>query len=163
MRTKSGATVAVLIGVLAYAIFHAGSLSGKPAPDFTLQGAYGGSVELASFRGRPLLMIFWTTSCGACRYALPIADRIGLEFGGRGLEVLAVNIGDAGGARAFIAQTGLRLTSAVDETGEIAQRYGVSGVPKLVLIDREGKVAKVATGSRNEEALRRWVGSVVEN
>lgn len=148
-----------MLGLAAYVIVQAGSLAGKPAPDFEVRGAYGGRVELSSYRGQPLLVVFWTTSCGICRYALPVIDRIGAEY--PGLEILAVNIGDAEGAREFVSESRLRLNCAVDESGEVAQRYGVRGVPKLVMIGRDGKVSQVLNGSRNDDALRRWIAGAL--
>jgi thiol-disulfide isomerase/thioredoxin len=49
---------------------------GRQAPDFALQGAYGGEYRLDSFRGRPVLLVFWNTNCGICRHELPILDRL---------------------------------------------------------------------------------------
>ncbi|HWQ57372.1 MAG TPA: TlpA disulfide reductase family protein [Bryobacteraceae bacterium] len=160
-RSGSGMALAICLGVLGYVVLHGGGLAGRQAPDFTVRDAYGGSVELSSFRGRPLLMVFWTTSCGYCRYELPIVDRVATEFAPRGLEVVAINIGDVEGARTFMREEHLRLTNTVDEKGEVAQRYGVSGVPKLVFVDREGKIGKEVFGSQSEEALRRWLSRAV--
>lgn len=150
--------MSILLSLAAVAVLiylRGGGLSGREAPDFTVRGVYGGSVELSSFRGRPLLVVFWTTSCGICRRELPIVDRIAGEFEGR-IDVLAINIGDLEGARNFMRVNQLRLTNTVDENGEVARRYGVHGVPRLVLIDAAGKVAK-ESGSLSEAALRRWV------
>ena len=42
----------------------------------------------------------------------------------------------------------------------MAERYGVSGVPKLVLIGADGKIRKSAAGYQNEQTLREWMASV---
>ena len=148
--------VAVLIAVL---LLRDG-MSGRQAPDFSLREAYGGQVELQSFRGHPVLLVFWTTSCGICRYELPVLDRLLPDFRSRGVEMLAVNIGDLDGARQFMREKSLRLTSLVDTDGLVAQKYSVGGVPKLVLVGADGRIKRARTGMQSERTLRQWLASV---
>jgi hypothetical protein len=51
----------------------------------------------------------------------------------------------------------LRLINLIDADGETAQRYQVSGVPKLVLIGPDGKIRRSAAGWRDERTLREWI------
>ena len=85
---------------------------GRQAPEFTLQGAYGGDYHLDSFRGRPVLLVFWTTSCGICRHELPILDGLYGEAARNGVEIACVNIGDVEGAREVMRP--LHLLNLVD-------------------------------------------------
>jgi peroxiredoxin len=78
----------------------------------------------------------------------------------RGVEVLAVNIRDVEGAREFMAIEHLHLTNLIDVDGETAERYGVSGVSKLVLVGADGKIRKSAAGYQNEQTLREWMAGV---
>jgi peroxiredoxin len=133
------------------------SMAGKDAPDFTLDQAYGGHVDLAAYRGKLVLVVFWATSCGICRHELPLLDRLRAEFQARGVEILAVNIRDLNGAREFMSDEHLGLTNLVDAGGETAQTYKVSGVPKLVLIGPDGKIRRSATGWQDEGTLRGWL------
>ena len=155
-RSSSWGVVALAAG-LAF-LFLRGGMAGRDAPDFSLRGAYGGSIDKESFRGRPVLLVFWTTSCPVCRYEMPIVDRVARDFGRDAVEVVAVNIGDTQGARDVLRE--LRITSAIDESGEAARSYRVRGVPKFVLIDGQGKVKREAVGSQPEGVLRRWLQSV---
>jgi cytochrome c biogenesis protein CcmG/thiol:disulfide interchange protein DsbE len=160
MERRGSVGIAGILILAAFLLLQWDGLAGKPAPDFTLDQAYGGRVDLSAYRGRPLLLAFWLTSCGICRHELPLLDRLGPEFSARGVEVLAVNIRDVEGAREFMAAKHLHLTNLIDADGETAQRYGVSGVPKLVLIGADGKIHKSAAGYQNEETLREWMASV---
>jgi len=121
--------LAGVVAVAALIFFQWDRTVGRPAPDFTLDQAYGGSVDLSAFRGRSVLLVFWTTSCGICRHELPLLDRLNTEFRARGVEILAVNIRDLDGAREFMVERHLRLTNLIDPDGATAERYGVSGVP----------------------------------
>lgn len=154
ISTRSGYWLLLALAA-AFFLYLRGGSAGRQAPDFTVQDVYGGSVELSSFRGRPLLVVFWTTYCDICRRELPIVDRVAAELDDR-VAVLAVNIGDLQGARAFMREEQLRLANAVDQTGEAARSYGVGSVPWLVLIDASGKIVN-ESGWLSEPALRRWL------
>jgi peroxiredoxin len=160
MEQKGSAGIAGILILAAFLFLQWDGMAGKPAPDFTLNQAYGGRVDLHAYRGRPVLLAFWLTSCGICRHELPLLDRLRPEFSARGVEVLAVNIRDVDGAREFMASKNLHLTNLIDADGETAEHYGVSGVPKLVLIGGDGKIRKSAAGFQDERTLRAWMASV---
>ena len=128
---------------------------GRRAPDFALQGAYGGEYRLDSFHGKPVLLVFWNTNCGICRHELPVLDSLYAEASRNGVEIAGVNIGDVDGAREVMRP--LHLLNLVDADGSAARSYGVSGVPKLVLIGADGKIRRSASGMRGEAALREWL------
>jgi thiol-disulfide isomerase/thioredoxin len=58
-------------------------------PSARLFNLDGGALDLASFRGRPLLLNFWATWCAVCRIELPVLDR--LRERRRDLNVIAVS------------------------------------------------------------------------
>lgn len=159
-RRANGFALFVLLG-LAALFFLQDGVTGRDAPDFSLRDAYGGRLELRSCRGRPVLLVFWAAYCGICRHQLPVLDRLASEFRGKGVEVIAINVGDLDGAREFMRSNHLGLTSLVDADGAVAQAYKVNGVPKLVLVGRDGKIKRAAVGMRSESAVRRWLESVL--
>jgi peroxiredoxin len=159
MQPKSGAGIAGIVILAAFLLLRWDSMAGRPAPDFSLNQAYGGRVDLSAYRGKPVLLLFWLTSCGICRNELPLLDRLSTEFRARGVEVAAINIRDIDGAREFMASEHLHLTNLIDPEGETAQRYKVSGVPKLVLIGRDGKIRRSAVGWQGEKTLLDWLRS----
>ena len=160
MERKGGMGLAGVVAVAALIFFQWDSTVGRPAPDFTLDQAYGGRVDLSAYHGRSVLLVFWTTSCGICRHELPLLDRLNTEFRARGVEILAVNIRDLDGAREFMSGRHLRLTNLIDPDGTTAERYGVSGVPKLVLVGPDGKIRRSAAGWQDERTLREWLAGV---
>ena len=154
-RSNSSTWIVGALAALLAVLFLHGGLAGRDAPDFTLRGAYGGSIDKGSFHGKPVLLVFWTTQCPVCRHEMPIVDRVALDSRRDGVEVVAVNLGDTQGARDFLRD--LRVTSAIDESGEAARSFKVSGVPKFVLIDGAGKVKHEAVGFQSEGVLRGWL------
>lgn len=119
---------------------------GGQAPDFSVPRLGGGTFHLAETRGHPILVDFWATWCGPCRQSLPILDKVYATYRGRGLQAIAVEMdGAASEAQGFMQQLGLTLPVGLG--GEAASHlYGVSSIPHLVLIDREGRVRRVFRG-----------------
>jgi peroxiredoxin len=132
----------------------------REAPGFILPETYGGHVDFESYRGRPVLMVFWMTSCGICRRELPLLNRLSREFRSKGIEVVAIHLGGADEARDYMASNHISLTSLVDSEGSVAQAYHVSGVPKLVLVGNDGRVKRTTAGMADEGVLRAWMNVV---
>ena len=76
MADRSSSPLIWIAAGLAVFLFLRHNEIGRQAPDFALQGAYGGEYRLDSFRGRPVLLVFWNTNCGICRHELPILDSL---------------------------------------------------------------------------------------
>jgi methylamine dehydrogenase accessory protein MauD len=129
----------------------------QPAPNFSLPEAFGGSVGFESYRGRPVLLVFWATSCGICRRELPAVSRVAPEFRSKGIGVVAIHVGWADDVRDFMQSNHIALTSLVDAEGAVGQAYHVSGVPKMVLIGADGKIKRTKAGMADESELREWV------
>ena len=136
------------------------SSMGSPAPAFDLPEAYGGHVSLDSYRGHPVLLAFWATSCGICRRELPLLSEMAPELRAKGVEILAISLGSADEARDYLASNHLHLSSASDAEGVVAQAYRVSGIPKLVLIGSDGVIHRTRIGATTRATLSNWADSV---
>jgi methylamine dehydrogenase accessory protein MauD len=147
---------ALLLGVY---LVRAGGFS-NPAPAFSLPEPDGGQVDLASFAGRPVLLVFWTTSCPICQRELPMLNRMEPEFRNKGISVLTICLGGEEEARGYLDSNRIGLRSVYDERGRVGRAYQVSGVPGLVLIGKDGKVKRSTTGWTSDRVLRNWMDAV---
>ena len=132
----------------------------RQAPGFSLPETYGGQVDLESFHGRPVLLAFWTTSCGICRRELPVLSRLAPDFRSRGIEIIAIHLGSGGEAREYMRSNHIDLTSLVDTGGAVGRAYHVSGVPALVLIGSDGTIKRRSAGMADESVLAKWMDAV---
>lgn len=133
----------------------------QQAPPFSLPETYGGRVNLSSYQGKPVLLVFWTTTCGICRHQLPMLNRMASEFRTRGVEVATIHLGAKNDARDYLREQRISLTALVDEEGRAGEAYGVYAVPKSVLVGADGRILRTHAGLLREDALRRWIGSAV--
>jgi len=63
--------------------------------DFTLKDMYGKDVNLASFRGRPIILNFWATWCGPCKAEIPALIELADRYKAQRLTVLGVSVDDS--------------------------------------------------------------------
>ena len=116
------------------------------APDFTLQQLDAGTVHLSDLRGRVVIMEFWATWCGPCRFSTPSLDVIYRKFRDRGVTVLLINQGeDAEKVRRWV-EGRFQAPILLDQDRRVAMRYGVQGIPRLFIVDQSGKILYTRSG-----------------
>lgn len=130
------------------------NLTGSPAPDFSAKDFAGKSVQLSSLAGKVVLIDFWATWCGPCRMELPHVQKLHAELADKGLVVLGVNDEPADVAQKFMTESGYTFTSLVDVESAVARQYGVTGIPTVVIVGRDGVVSAHFVGAREEAELR---------
>jgi len=62
--------------------------------NFAVKDMHGATVQLASFKGRPLVVNFWATWCPPCKLEIPWFIEFKKQYAGDGLEILGVSIDD---------------------------------------------------------------------
>ncbi|MGZ6248565.1 MAG: TlpA family protein disulfide reductase [Syntrophales bacterium] len=117
------------------------TISDSAAPDFILKDLAGADFRLSASRGEPVLLIFLTTWCPTCRSEIPHYKEIYGTFGRRGLEVVAVDIEEPKNkVSQFAAKNQIPYRTLLDEEGRVSGAYDITGVPSMVLINKDGKV-----------------------
>ncbi|MEE8374213.1 MAG: TlpA disulfide reductase family protein [Dehalococcoidia bacterium] len=127
---------------------------GHPAPDFVLEDLDGNLVRLSDFRGKVVLINFWTTWCPACRIEMPEIEAVHQEYKDKGVVVLGVDpLEDEGTIRRYIQQGGFSWTILLDITGEVARDYEITAIPTSFFLDTEGIIRVVNVGDMTREAM----------
>ena len=117
------------------------------APDFTLPQLDATSVTRADLHGRIVVMEFWATWCGPCRFSLPSLEVIYRRYRQRGVTVLLINEDDATEKVRAWAQRRFTAPILLDQEGRVGQAYGVQGIPRLFIVDHTGQLVYVHEGS----------------
>lgn len=133
----------------------AADVTGKPAPDFTLQTPEGKQVSLSSFKGKYVLIDFWASWCGPCRKENPNVVKAYNQFKDKNFTVLGVSLDeDKATWQAAIAKDKLTWTHVSDLKGwssSAATLYGIQSIPANFLLDKDGKI--IAKDLRGEDLI----------
>ena len=111
------------------------------AEPFTLDALDGSPVTLAALKDRVVVMEFWATWCGPCRFSLPSLEAIAKRYRDRDVQVLLVNVSEKPEpVRAWLEKRYEASVVLLDRDGSVSNRYGVSGIPRLFVIDEYGRL-----------------------
>jgi thiol-disulfide isomerase/thioredoxin len=137
--------------------------AGAVAYDFKLQNLEGQQVSLSSLRGRKVMLNFWATWCGPCRYEIPFMVKLYEELKDQGFEIVAVNLReDAAKVSAFAQEFGMTFPILLDPSAIVGAAYFVRGIPTSVFIDEQGVITAVHTGALTDELLRQYVSALMQ-
>ncbi len=139
-------------------------LVGKPAPEIDLTMLDGKKFSLAKHKNKVVILDFWASWCGPCIQAMPQIHQVAEEFAADGVELVGINLEEAPErVTATLKRLELEMAVALDRDGRIAGKYGATSIPQTVIIDAEGKVARVFVGGgpRFAETLRQSLRTVL--
>ncbi|HEV2489339.1 MAG TPA: TlpA disulfide reductase family protein [Candidatus Acidoferrales bacterium] len=137
-------------------------------PDVTFEQLQGGSVSLASFKGRVVLVNFWATWCDPCRIEIPWLISFQQKYASRGFTLVGVAMDESGQkvVQPFVETTQFDVDGQkmnmnypiVIGNEDIAEKFGgLLGYPSSYLISRDGKIVKRIIGLVSEDELAREI------
>lgn len=140
--------------------------------EFTLSGADGTRLKLASLRGKVIVMDFWATWCGPCRVQHPLYEKVQEKYRGRD-DVVFLFIDtddDHSGVSGFLASN--KWTGKVYYEDGLSTLLRVSSIPTTLVFDPHGELASRMTGfdpdrfermlsERIDDALKKKVTAAV--
>lgn len=126
---------------------------GGMAPNFELTTPDGKKLSLYDLRGHIVLLDFWASWCGPCLAEVPNLKAIYEKYHGKGLEILGVSLDEKEAAwKGAIERKGLTWQHVSSLKGwkcPVAQRFKVTGIPRMYIIDAQGKI--IAQDLRGEK------------
>ena len=129
-------------------VLEANKLNGSASPSFDYENHKGGKTKLEDFKGRYVYVDVWATWCGPCRAEIPSLKKVEEKYHGKNIEFVSISIDvakDHEKWKSFVAEKqlgGVQLFADKDWNSDFIKAYGVTGIPRFILIDPSGKIVK---------------------
>ena len=120
---------------------------GKPAPDFTLKDLQGKDLTLSSLRGKYVVLDFWGSWCGWCIKGIPEMKKYYAKYKDK-MEILGIDCRDTEEKwKEAVEKHELPWLHVRNEGNpDVSTLYAIEGYPTKIVIDPEGKIAKIVVG-----------------
>jgi thiol-disulfide isomerase/thioredoxin len=131
---------------------------------FSLKDIHGKGVNLASLKGKVILLDFWATWCGPCKMEIPGFVELQDKYGKDGLVVIGVAVEDSiESIKPFVAQYKMNyIVVNGSDRNDLQDAYGpMLGIPTTFLIGRDGKVCAKHTGVASKEQFEKEIRSLL--
>lgn len=108
----------------------------------------GNQVRISDYHGKVVIVSFWASWCGPCMKEMPVLAGVVKRVGPDQLQLIAINHRDEVERFRYVVKVlkDLPITILRDQNGKTAKKYEVQGIPRLIIIGRDGKVAADHTG-----------------
>ncbi len=138
----------------------------ETAPHITVTDFDGNKVKLSDFKGKPVVINFWTTWCGPCRSELAAFDMLYKEYGEK-INFMMIDLTDGSRdtpetVKAYVSDNGYSFPVFFDTQADAAKTYNVFSIPHTVLIGSKGKIETTNIGAISEETLRSSIEKMIE-
>jgi peroxiredoxin len=136
-----------LIGLLSVSLPLAAAEVGRPTPEYAIKLTSGKQLLLSSYRGKVIALMFVSTDCPHCGETCRVMEKFQKEYGGKGLQTLAVAFNPMAIMLVpeFVKTAGATFPVGYDERDPVFAYLKRSAtmrtyVPIMVFIDRKGIV-----------------------
>lgn len=123
------------------------------------------SEDLSDFAGKPLLMFYFSATCGHCAHAAPQILEIAKEFAPKGLTTVSIASGgnNKPGIRRFIDDAKFDETISVvwDESRQFGELYSDGYVPKVYLVNPDGSYKEYVAFEREKDDLKKEIAELL--
>ena len=125
-----------------------------PAPDIQLTDADGKTTPLSAFQGHPVLIDLWATWCGPCLVSMPSFAKLADTYRNSGLTVLSIDEdSEPQGPLAYLKRHNFAWTNYHDKEDKLLNAFKGTGIPLVVLNDKDGNIVFEDNTGDYEQAL----------
>ena len=134
--------------------------------NFTLTDINGKTFNLASLKGKVIVLDFWATWCAPCKVEIPWFVEFQKKYGPQGFTAVGISVDDPiEKLKPFAAEFKMNYPVLVGDGRDDIQgpkAYGpMFGLPKTFVIGRDGKICKTHVGFSQKETLEKQIKSLL--
>lgn len=137
---------------------------GRKAPDFVLKDLNNSNVRLADYKGKVVLINFWATWCGPCKYEIPMFVELQERYRDQGLAFLGISVDDpVDTLKPFVAEYKMNYPVLIGLGREdVQEAYGpMFGIPVTVVVARDGTICTRYFGLRSKERFEQDIKALL--
>jgi peroxiredoxin len=123
----------------------------RASAEIVLRDLSGKEWRLSDLRGKVVLVNFWATWCPPCRKEIPDLGALYARFQEQGFAILAISDEEAGKVAAFAKEHNIKYPILLDTGRRVYDLFGVEGIPKSFVYDRNGKIVATAIDMRTQK------------
>lgn len=122
--------------------------AGDMTLDFRFKDAVGATFSLSDYRGRAVILNFWSTGCDFCLGEVSYIQQVYNEWPDEELVVLTIDLfEEAETVNNFLEESSISLPVLLDSELEVMVQYGVDEIPRTFFIDKEGWIRGIKLGN----------------
>lgn len=138
----------------------------KVAPNIVLQNLQGETVELADYKGKNVVLNFWTTWCPPCKEEMPHLQKYYDKYKDKqNVEVLGVNLTFADDSekkvKQFVENYNLDFPILLTNDEKVEALYRIATIPSTFFLDTEGRINQKIVGQLDEKSLHFYVNELI--
>ena len=135
-------------------------LNNTMSPSFEYENHKGGKTKLEDLKGKYVYIDVWATWCGPCRAEIPALKIVEEKYHGKNIEFVSISIDaakDHDKWENFVTDKslgGVQLFADKDWNSDFMKSYGVTSIPRFILIDPNGKIVKSDAARPSDSKLK---------
>ena len=138
---------------------------GKSIPEFTFLDINGSEVALSGFKGKYVYIDCWATWCGPCKQQLPALKILEHKYAGKDIVFVSISSDkDRQKWKDMVVKDklkGVQLIEKLSTASEFSERFVITGIPRFILLDKEGRVYDANAPRPSDPAAVKLLDSVL--
>ena len=145
-----------------------GKMNNTMSPPFEYENHKGGKTKLSDLKGKYVYVDNWATWCGPCRAEIPSLQKVEEKYHGKNIEFVSISIDvkkDYEKWRKFVTDKnlgGIQLIADKDWTSDFIKAYGITSIPRFILIGPDGKIVDADAKRPSDPGLQTQLDALLK-
>jgi thiol-disulfide isomerase/thioredoxin len=163
MKLSHAAIFIVLISLVSFVSYCKKPEQASDLPQVQLKDLNGGTVDLSEFKGKPMIVNFWATWCGPCRFEIPMLNELHRKYSPKGLVIVGISTDEEGAAivKPFMKDLPIEYTSYIKGSDTEEKFGGIWALPTTYFFDKDGKQIDKILGVQPREYFEQKIQQIL--